>query len=216
MKKALSVILAILMLCTALSVGSFAEETTAETTTTTAAVTTSAWFGPQGSGAPATYDQVVFAFNTNGGTLKAGVQYPVYDSKTGAFVYTDGKDISGTYYMVPQDANSMKEGSLVSLPAVDAPKGWQFDGWYCESCAGIKSIEKQTLGAATFIIPEGSRGHMIQFSASFRPETVEADTMSKVIEILSKVFGAIVGLLVWQDVDSGIVFMKDIFTKVFG
>ncbi len=215
MKKVLSVFLAILMLCGALSVGSFAEGTT--TPATPGTLPNSQWFGEPGSGAPATREQVIISFNLNGGTLKAGVQYPVFDSTTGTHIYTDGKDITGTYYMVPgpTDSSSMREGTLVSLPAVDAPKGWQFDGWYCESCAGL-SLEKQTLGAATFKIPEGTRGTVIQFSASYRPETVDGDTMTKVINILSKVFGAIIGLIVFQDMDAGIEFMKEIFSKVLG
>ncbi|MDD6528133.1 MAG: hypothetical protein PUF31_10095, partial [Oscillospiraceae bacterium] len=61
MKKALSVFLAILMMFSALSVGTFAADDT-----TGSSVATSPWHGPDGSGKPARYNQVVINFKLNG------------------------------------------------------------------------------------------------------------------------------------------------------
>jgi len=214
MKKVLSVFLAMLMLFGALSVSSFATDgSTADPVTPPSY---NAWFGPEGSGAPASYKQTVIAFNTNGGTLKNGQLFYVYDNATGKMVLTDGKDISGMYYMVPESSDVMIAGqSLVQLPAVEAPTGYTFLGWRCDACPE-DSLVGQTFGAASFQIPRSAAGHVIQFSAWYGTATVEQDTMKKVMDILFKVFGTIIGLLAYGgDTAAGIALMEKIFGGLF-
>ena len=80
MKKVLSVFLAVLMLFGALSVSSFAEETTAPVVTPPMAYHD--WWG---EGGPCSKEQAVLAFNLNGGSLKAETQ--VYNEETGKFEF---------------------------------------------------------------------------------------------------------------------------------
>ena len=210
MKKVLSVFLAVLMLFGALSVSSFAEETTASVVTPPMAYHD--WWG---EGGPCTPEQAVLSFNLNGGSLKAETQ--VYNEETGKFEWKAGKDVTGTYYMVPQDPNTMKGGMGVILPEVTAPSGWQFNGWYCEACPCEAAQVGQTYAAAAlFTLPANCGGILIQFRASSSPATIEEPTIKKVVGILMKVFGTIIGLIAYGgDTKQGIAFMEKVFGGLF-
>ena len=206
MKKALSVFLAILMMFSVLSVGSIAVDDT-----TGSSVATSPWHGPEGSGKPAKYNQVVITFNLNSGTLKSPQQ--VYDLNTGTWVYTEPKDIVGTWAMVPQnDRDMVADGEhFISLPAITPPADRQFDGWYC-------SYDGSLYGAnGPYRIPAGTGGQVIEFTAQWSPAVVEEPTMQKVMKILFSVFGTIIGLLFYAgDTEMGIALMEKIFGGVLG
>ena len=210
MKKVLSVFLAVLMLFGALSVSSFAEETTAPVVTPPMAYHD--WWG---EGGPCTPEQAVLSFNLNGGSLKAETQ--VYNEETGKFEWKAGKDVTGTYYMVPQDPNTMKGGMGVVLPEVIAPSGWQFNGWYCEACPCETAQVGQTYAAAAlYKLPLNCGGILIQFRASYSPATIEEPTINKVVGILMKVFGTIIGLIAYGgDTKQGIAFMEKVFGGLF-
>lgn len=210
MKKVLSVFLAVLMLFGALSVSSFAEETTAPVVTPPMAYHD--WWG---EGGPCSKEQAVLAFNLNGGSLKAETQ--VYNEETGKFEWKAGKDVTGVYYMVPQDPNTMKSGMGVVLPEVIAPAGQQFNGWYCEACPCETAQVGQTYAAAAvYKLPLNCGGTLIQFRASYSPATIEEPTINKVVGILIKVFGAIIGFIVFDgDTKQGIAFMERVFGGLF-
>lgn len=207
MKKALSVFLAILMMFSVLSIGSFAAEDT-----TSDSQFTSPWHGPEGSGKPAGYDQVVIRFNLNGGTLKSA-QY-VWNLETGRPEYTEPKDIgTGSWVMVPQYAGDLvADGEhYATLPAMNAPSDTlQFDGWYCQ-------YDRSLYGAnGGYLIPAGAGGTVIEFTAQWSPKEVEVDTMTKVMGILFKVFGTIIGLLFYTgDTEAGIALMEKVFGGLF-
>lgn len=210
MKKVLSVFLAVLMLFGALSVSSFAEETTGPVVTPPMAYHD--WWG---EGGPCSKTQVVILFNLNGGTLQNETR--VYNEETGEFEWKAGKDISGSYYMIPQDSNEMVAGTgSVVLPVVSAPSGQQFYGWYCTECPGDTGYGGQTFAAASsFDIPSGCAGKLIQFKASYGPADIEEPTINKVVGILIKVFGIIIGYLVFNNKDQGIAFMEKVFGDLF-
>lgn len=210
MKKVLSVFLAVLMLFGALSVSSFAEETTGPVVTPPMAYHD--WWG---EGGPCTPEQAVLAFNLNGGSLKAETQ--VYNEETGRFEWKAGKNVTGVYYMVPQDPNTMKGGMGVVLPEVIAPSGWQFNGWSCEVCpCDISYVGNTYAAAAAFKLPLNCGGTLIQFRASYSPATIEEPTLTKVVGILMKVFGAIIGLIAYGgDTAKGIAFMEKVFGGLF-
>ena len=209
MKKVLSVFLAVLMLFGALSVSSFAEETTAPVVTPPMAYHD--WWG---EGGPCSKEQAVLAFNLNGGSLKSETQ--IYNEETGTFEWKAGKDVTGVYYMVPQDPNTMKGGMGVVLPEVIAPSGQQFNGWYCEACPCETAQVGQTYAAAAvYKLPANCGGYLIQFRASYSPATIEEPTINKVVGILIKVFGAIIGLIVYQDTKQGIAFMERVLGDLF-
>ena len=210
MKKVLSVFLAVLMLFGALSVSSFAEETTAPVVTPPMAYHD--WWG---EGGPCSKEQAVLAFNLNGGSLKSETQ--IYNEETGKFEWKAGKDVTGVYYMVPQDPNTMKGGMGVVLPEVIAPSGQQFNGWYCEACPCETAQVGQTYAAAAvYKLPLNCGGTLIQFRASYSPATIEEPTINKVVGILIKVFGFIIGFIAFdRDTKQGIAFMEKVFGDLF-
>lgn len=147
--------------------------------------------------------QVVFCFETNGGTMMNGVY--VYDVTNNTFVYTD--NFSGRYIMLPRSENTQLVGQYISLPMVSAPAGSMFTGWYCY-------LDGNTYAASSsYKIPAGSAGQVIEFRAAFAPAEAEEDTMGNVLKILIKVFGAIAGILLYNgDTAQGIA----LFDKILG
>ncbi|MGN1443093.1 MAG: hypothetical protein ACI4XE_04510 [Acutalibacteraceae bacterium] len=205
MKKALSVFLAVLMMFSVLSVGSIAVDDT-----TSSSMYTSPWHGPEGSGKPANYNQVVINFKLNGGTLKSA--QIVYDLETGERTYTDPKDIVGSWVMVPADSRDMiADGEhFISLPTITAPSDKSFCGWYC-------SYDGSLYGSGgPYRIPAGTGGTIIEFTAQWEPADYEEDPMQKVMGILFKVFGTIIGLLFYSgDTEMGIALMEKVFGGLF-
>ena len=197
MKKALSLFMAVLMMFAAMAVGASAESS----------VNPSPWHGPEGSGKPATPEQAVLSFDLNGGTMKNAVA--VYDLNTGTFTSQTG--VTGTWYMVPANANVMKAGMQVTLPVVTAPKGYQFDGWYCYN-------DGQPYAAnMSYTIPATGAGSVIQFRAAYSPAEIEEDSMTKVLSILTKVFGAIIGILLYAgDTEKGIALVEKMLSGILG
>lgn len=211
MKKVLSVFLAVLMLFGALSVGSFAEDGTTTTAPSTPAIGYHDWWG---EGGPCTKDQVVIAFKLNGGTLKEDVY--VYNEETGKHEIKAGKDVSGTYYMVPLNKDHMFGGDKITLPVVTAPDGKQFNGWECLSCVDSSYVGSTYAAQAPFTIPEAARGTLIQMVASYTTAEIKEPTLTKVIGILMKVFGTIIGLIAYEgDTKKGIAFMEKVFGGLF-
>ncbi|MCM1364858.1 MAG: hypothetical protein NC122_07720 [Faecalibacterium sp.] len=196
MKKALSVFLAILMIFASLSVGVSAEGIT----------------NPEGKteyhqwGA-ATEDQCVMRFYLNSGTMKYAM--PVYNLESGSTKWSYEENISGTWDKVPMRADEMRDGDIITFPTVVPPANQQFDGWYCRE-DGI------TYGAnGIYVIPEGSAGKMLSFVAMYSVAVVE-DTSSNIFGILSKVFGTILGLLMFSgNVDEGVAFVEKMLGGIF-
>lgn len=206
MKKALSVFLAVLMMFSALSVGTFAVDDT-----TGSSVATSPWHGPDGSGKPARYNQVVINFQLNGGTLVSAQQ--VYNLNTGTWVYTEPENIVGAWAMVPKDSSEMiGDGQhYVTLPDINPPTDKAFSGWYCTYDGSLYG------SGGPYRIPEGTGGTVIEFTAQWRPANYEEPTLNKVLKILFSVFGTIIGLLFYAgDTEMGIALMEKIFGGVLG
>ena len=193
MKKALSLFLAVLMIFAAMSVSASAAPLIIE----------DGWFGP---GCAAEYDQAILSFDLNGGTLKNPAL--VFDTTTGKF--HPESNISGTYIMVPQGTEAMKANTSVTLPVVTPPTGWEFTGWYCEETGQYYAAY------APFKITEDLVGNFTHFTAGYVPAEIEEDTMTKVIGILTKVFGSILGLIMFAgDTSAGIDMMEKILGGVF-
>ncbi len=207
MKKALSVFLAVLMMFSVLSVGSFAAE---DTTGSSSAY--GKWFGPEGSGKPANYDQVVIRLNFNSGTCKSALY--VWNDDLGVAEWMEPKDLgTGTRVMVPQFATDMLgDGeTYVTLPSMTPPSDTlAFSGWYCKY---DRSLYGQ---GGPYRIPAGTGGTVIEFTAQWEPADVQEETLPKVMNILFKVFGTIIGLLFYSgDTEMGVALMEKIFGGLF-
>lgn len=193
MKKILSVLLAVMMLFGALSVGA------------SAAVTDPSDFydDPRFNA-----DQAIFVFNLNGGTMK--MPQPVYNEQTGEFVLTEG--ITGTYYMLPQTKTAHTVGTFIPLPDVVAPSGYNFAGWQYRDAQGLY---QQPGAGANFYIQDwiftGNNYGIVEFTAVFVAAEPEEDTLATVMNILIKVFGAIIGIVLYGgDTEQGVALMNKV------
>lgn len=195
MKKALSVLLAIMMLFGALSVGASAQSTP---------IATDKWHQ---EGGPASMEQVVLYFNLNGCTLAGPVV--VWNEETG--LLEAQSNLKGSYVMVPQNSETMKPGMEVKLPSPTAPTNYKFDLWHCDFDGNDYA------GNGKFIIPAGTAGTTITFIAGTSPTVVEEDTLTKVMNILIKIFGAIIGIIMYGgDTSAGVALMEKILGGVMG
>ena len=202
MKKVLAVILSVMMLFSALSVGA------------TALDTTDSYLSQ------VLEKQVILSFNLNGGSIKGGVR--VYeglkeDPATGEMVPTftyDSHYTDSVYYMIPETTTSGQgPNDTVTLPSVNPPSGYAFNGWYCYTTNETYAANRP------FEIPNYAAGTVIEFTADYSRSEPEEDTMAGVMEILVKVFGTIIGLLFLQGeadpVDAGMKMMEQLLSNLF-
>lgn len=193
MKKALSLFLAVLMIFAAMSVSASAASVLPE----------DQYFAEEG--AAATYEQAILSFDLNGGVMKNSVY--VYNIETGKWSLE--QNVSGTYVMVPQGNFAMTKNTTVVLPTVTAPAGYQFDGWYC--------YETGSTYAANAPYEITTVGQFTHFRAAYSPAEVEEDTMAKVFDILIKVFGAIIGIVMFAgDTSAGVELMQKVLGGIMG
>ena len=192
MKKVVSVFLAALM------VFSFMAVTVSATESDNTSPSTSPYHGE----GKLSDKQAVFHFNLdNGGKVMTGLY--VYD-EDGWSVYRDKSQIGNDFTMVPDKTNPSK--------------GNQFLGWERIPINGVPAdpVDKQQCGPFTssqagYTIQESDEGKVVEFVARYGPAAVEEDTFSKVFEILSKIFGAILGVITGRGTDAGIATMKNLF-----
>ena len=190
MKKFLAVILAVMMLFGTLAISSSAEN-----------------YGQTNYWAindlKLANNQVVLCFQLKSGKITSGIW--AYDIDEGNFDYKEVYE--GEYfYMVPDNRYVKQEdfdkgnlpqtaGKTIQLPDVTPPSGWVFNGWSTPD-------GEVYVGGTSYTIPPyagGTTGTIIRFEADYAPLEPEEDTMGGVMNILVKVFGAIVGLLFFSD-----------------
>jgi hypothetical protein len=209
MKKVLSVFLAALMVFSFMAVTvSATEGTEGDASTTTPAPTT-----PYHGAGKANSNQAVFCYDLNGGSAKTGLT--IYDESTGWAMYHEAKDIPQVFYIVPTD---ISEGSTmftvnrpVTLPSVTPPQGYSFVGWQRVVEGEGEHGGSYTTMMGSYTVKKEDAGTVVQFVAIYEPAAVEEDTFSKVFEILSKIFGAILGVITGRGTDAGIATMKNLF-----
>ena len=176
MKKILSVMLAIMMLFTALSVSA------------SAATPSDYWNTQVADGivvSESTHTILVFDFNGGTSTLTLNV----FDSTQNGFVATDG--VGDKYIMLPGCTSDtyLTAGSYVTAPHVDAPENMKFNGWYCWS------NNEYYIGGERIEIQEDWIGKVVEFQANIIPAKAEGDTLKTILGVLTKVFGTIIGIL---------------------
>ena len=194
MKKILSVILAVMMIFGSLAVSASAASIDLTHSTN--------WY-PGGFAA----NQTVLIFDFNGGKA-TGKYYDVWDGTT--FVATD--EISGTYIQLPVSATDLVAGtSAVVLPFVTPPSGSAFMGWDVQIDYSPDGYNTLLAGNSYYRIPASAAGKTITFKAWYTSGEQEEDTMATILGILVKVFGAIIGILMYGgDTEAGVAMMNQI------
>lgn len=206
MKKVLSMLLAALMILSCVSVSAFAAEDPF--------FADDLFASPDASGNVETgkidrSKKVIMHFDMNGGTAK----FDQYVYEDGHMVFTAKDKVPETYYIVPVDsyAKKLESGSLVSLPSVTPEKGYTFTGWECTT----QDFEgKYSAGTDSYKIPKDAHGIVLSFVARYEPAEQETDTFAKVFDVLVKVFGTIIGFLVYGDAETGKAVMKNLFAGI--
>ena len=211
MKKVLSVFLAVLMALSVMAIAATAEETPY--------VANPNFYGVDSS------KQTVFRFRLNGGNCKSG-QY-IYNTETGKIENVAAEDVPDTFYLVPREEYMYREGAKVTLPDVVAKKGQSFQGWErvpTNAQIGTDPTTGQPITdndnsvysvAGTYTVKGIDIGTVVEFHARYGEAQMEEDTFSKVFEILTKIFGTLIGLIAYQgNIEKGQEFMKTIFASL--
>lgn len=205
MKKILAVLLAVMMLLGTMSVGASAviDDTSAY----------SVYYGmptADGNVLVNSGTQTIIVFDLNGGKLKNNVW--VYDTSASVpgFVNVAGDSVESPYVSLPRTPEMYKVGGLVALPTVTAPEGYQFDGWW-------HSTTKDTYAAnGSYTVKAQDIGDVVVFTAGYSPAELEADTLDTILGILIKVFGAIIGIILYSgDTEAGVAMMEKVLGGLF-
>lgn len=198
MKKALSLFLAVLMLFSCV------------------AVNASATYESEyhGDGKVATYDQCVVTFNPAGGSFQDAVVTYDKDLDNPWVSYAAGA-YTGTLVKAPTDSTAMKPGSQIQMPWVTAPSGLAFVGWECRGYVNSSVVtgdySNVISGNTLYTLPDNCAGQVLQFVARYTSGAVEEDTLTKVMGIMIKIFGAIIGILMYQgDTEAGVALMEKV------
>lgn len=184
MKKVLSVILAVMMLFSVMAINTSAASTTDLT-------------GINGS-----VGDVVLVFRFGEG--KSNDYLNVYNPDTGRIGLLASH--TGEVIVISEELIC---GAGYALPSVSTPpEGKNFDGWLCNNdgklyAAGING---------TFVIPDvPSSNNVIVLTAQYSTPAEGGDTMATVLNVLVKVFGAIIGILLYAgDTEAGVAMMQKI------
>ncbi len=183
MKKILSVILAVMMLCGTMAIGSSA-------------------LNHEGFVVPNTFDQskdVILVLRFGSGTCKDYIT--VYNQQTATHEQITA--VSGEVVLVGDEITA---GRQINLPYVTPAEGNNFNGWYC--LADGKAYPAGPTGG--FSIPN-TPGKVIILEAQYYPSAAESDTMATILGILTKVFGAIIGILFYGgDTEAGVAMMEKV------
>ena len=192
MKKVLSVILAVMMLFSALAISSSAEDLVEQPYAPHVPQVAIDYCASLRASKVINEDQVIIAFDLmgSGATFKNPV--PVYNDNTGTF--STSKNITGIYYMIPNNndlANSRFQtpNSSIYLPAVTAPNGKDFKGWRYVDFSGNTHVYA---AGSPFKIPAGSDSvGVLYFEAVLTTGTIEVSFLDT---ILDKLIGIVSGL----------------------
>ena len=187
MKKFLSVLMAILMLGSALMIGVSAESTTFSGESTQKVY----------NGYTIKSDEVLVVLQF--ADCKSINKILVRNFSTGVDEYTEA---TGEVAMI------VKTGATYALPAVTAPSGQAFAAW-------VDVDSGDSYGVGSHKVTDADCGKMVQYRCQTTPAVAEKDTMETIKTILVKVFGILIGLF-YGDTDYGQELVASFFNSVFG
>lgn len=183
MKKILSVVLAVMMLFGAMSISASAAK-------------------HDNFVVPNDFDKtqdVIIVLRFGSGTCKDYIT--VFNQEIADYEQVTG--VSGELVVV---GDSVVANRAYTLPYVTPAEGNNFNGWYC--LMDGKSYPAGPTGG--FTIPNAP-GEVIILEAQYYPSEAEGDTIGTIIGILTKVFGAIIGILFYGgNTDAGVAMMEKV------
>ena len=201
MKKILSVILAVMMLFASMSIGASAETYEGVNGDTSEGVYDGTY---EGFVVPKTFDStkdVILVLRFGTGTCKDYIT--VYNQDIADYEQVTG--VGGEFVLV---GNGVSANRSYILPYVTPAEGNSFNGWY--SLADGRAYSAGPTGGYT--IPN-TPGKVIILEAQYYPSAADGDTLGTILGVLTKVFGAILGILFYGgDTESGVAMMDKIFS----
>ncbi len=203
MKKLLSVLLAVIMLFSTVAISASAATPLADANLAMTKKDAVALANPD-------HQYVVIRFVLNGFTVMDPIK--LYDTDTKTFTFM--ADVKNEFYMIPEDGEELYVGASVELPVLLAPEGRQFTAWECRANgvgygAGTTTITENMLSPNT--------GNLITFEVNSAPSAPAEDTMGSIMGILTKVFGAIIGLLFYNgNTEAGVQLMEKVLGGILG
>ncbi len=100
------------------------------------------------------------------------------------------------------------------MPLIIPPSGQTFNGWFCSNGP---DAGKTIAANAWYEIPDAAAGMVIEFTANVSPAEPEEDTMTTIMNILIKIFGTIIGIVVFTgNVEQGIALMEEMLGSILG
>lgn len=147
------------------------------------------------------------------GSFKTKTPIYLYDTETRNHVLIE-KDFGGSFYLVPSSLTPMNIGDELELPNLGRTDTLDFDGW-----AVNNSLMNVRSGGSKITITEDlvDAHGIVRFYALGSQAEPETDTMATVINILCKIFGAIYGLLFLNgDTELGILKVQEILGGIMG
>ena len=186
MKKVLAVLLVVMMLFTSLSMGASA----------VAPEVAKEYYTSLKNAGILKKDQVIVSFDLLLSGAKFTYPVSVYDENTNTFINT--QDITGVYYMVPNNkdissSSYMTPGSSIILPQVTPPEGKDYRGWQYTEFGGSTHV---LAPGSNFIIPEGSSSFgVICFTAVFTTGEIKGDILDTLVSVFITIVSKLAGLL---------------------
>ncbi|MBQ7117822.1 MAG: hypothetical protein IJN88_06390 [Clostridia bacterium] len=199
MKKLLSVLLAVLMLFSVMSVSA------------------SAAYLDSGNIQDYIEDNGVF----NDGHFVAYFDCGSFTTKTPVYLYNVTSNnyelfesgLTGAFYLVPSSATPMYIGDYLDLPNLMGTDTLDFDGWAVNGSMDIRGGGSKLLITEDLLDDHG----IVRFYAKASNAEPAEDTMAKVVDILCRIFGAIYGLLFCNgDTELGIKTVQEILGGIMG
>ena len=163
------------------------------------------------------------------------VYYPgvgAFPEGTTHYSYTQGPIRVGSSYKgvlvdAPFAGNSLLQPhEAYHLKALQPAEGYEFRGWRFYGYVSGKTVQYETTnnmylrlvdggttlypGDSWILLPTNCAGEILKFEAEWRLVETE-DTMATVLSVLMKVFGAIIGILMYQgDTEAGVALMEKV------
>ncbi|MBQ9913822.1 MAG: hypothetical protein IJO73_06310 [Clostridia bacterium] len=197
MKKLISVLLAVLMLFSVMSISASAAYLNGDSID---------------DYIDANLDDDHFVAFFDCGPFATKTRINLYDSQTGKFETIENGH-TGSFYLVPMNADHMRVGYEFTLPNLLDTDTEDFDGWRSNAFDYVLAGGQTVTITQEMLDDDG----IIRFTTVRSASAPTEDTMATVVNILCKIFGAIYGLLFLNgDTEQGVAFVQELLGGILG